>query len=245
MTDLILNQVLKNAEILEDSIPYTKAVIHGQWGVGKTRFCAGAPNPFWVDFERSSDTLRSMPEMSQTKIFRPKKWKEVLDIVKVATDIGETIVFDTATSMQTFYMREYMLDVAAQPNTKRDRFEIYQGDYKYATEELTDFFFALQELPMNVLLCAHSQEIKSKVSNQNDTPIVLAISPALTPKVWEHLAAFINVVGYLEKKSTGIGVNVTTKRRLYVNESGTIKAKNRLGIQDIYIEEPVYKEIFR
>jgi len=236
-----LKQVLSRSETLLDSKMYVKAVIHGRWGVGKTTFAADAPNPYWIDFERSSDTLRKMESMAQTKILRPKTVKEVWDVVKVAEHICETLVFDTVTSFQIFYMREYMREEEATSKRNRDKYDVYMGDYKYATAELTDFFLQLQEAPVNVIFCAHSIDIMSKPKDQNDSPQLVSIQPEITPKVWAHLAAFINVVGYLEKVRTITG---NVERRLYLNETNVIKAKNRLGIQEDFIKQPTYKGIF-
>lgn len=243
MTNLIVQQLLNESETLGESEPYAKGVIHGHWGCGKTTFAADAPDPFWVDFERSSDTLLKIPGKENIRIFRPKSVKQMKDIAENATSFGRTIVIDTVTTFQIFYMREYMREEASRTNGRRDRFEVYQGDYKYATAELTDFFLALQEAKIHVLFLAHSKEVYSKPPDQNTNATLISIRPAITPAVWDNLAAFVNVVGYLERKG-GNAIKKEVERRLYLNETGVIAAKNRLGIQEDYISSPTFEGVF-
>lgn len=231
--------ILDQALALSDEPPYIKMVLHGAEGVGKTTFAANAPEPAFVDFERSTDTLRHDPSFAKIKVFRPKVWKDVFDFTKAAVGTFETVIYDTATSMQIFYMREYMVNEEKKNPTKRDKYLPYQGDYRYATNELTDFFLFLQEAPINVIFNAHSNFVTDPETNA-----LLAIRPALTPAVWGNLRAFISVVAYMEKKPKGIGASAGVERRLYLNSTSIISAKNRLGIQEQYITDPNFKELF-
>jgi hypothetical protein len=164
--------------------------------------------------------------------------RQVFEYAKASVGTFGSIVFDTVTSMQLFYMREFMLEVEKKDG-KRDKFLPYQGDYRYATNELTDFFLFLQEAPINVIFCAHSDFVT------NESGVVVEIRPSLTPRVWGNLKAFISVVAYLEKTTTGIGAQAKTVRKLYLNSTNTIIAKNRLGIEAVSVTDPVYKEIFK
>jgi len=231
--------ILDEAVALAEDTPYVKAVIHGDTGVGKTTLAANSPDPTFVDFERSTDTLRSNSEFDKIKILRPKTMKQVFDYSKAAVGNFGTIAFDTVTSMQLFYMREFMLKVESDSKGGRDKFLPYQGDYRYATNELTDFFLFLQEAPINVIFLAHSDYV------QNEQGTVVRIQPTLTPRVWSNLKAFISVVAYLEKSTTGLGANAKVVRKLYLNSTNIIVAKNRLGIQETYIENPNFKELFK
>lgn len=235
--------VLDLALPLDSEPAYTKAVIHSLPGIGKTTFCADAPKPTWIDFERSSDALRVIPSMVKTPILRPTSFKQVVEYTKAAIPVFETLVYDTITSMQVFYMREYMVRMETQNPTKRDRYLPYQGDYIFATNELTDFFLMLQEAPINVIFNAHSNVIYTKDANNHDTSTIYQIRPALTPAVWGNLRAFINVVAYLDKK-TSLG-KTQPEWEMYFNTTNTIIAKNRLGIKETSIKNPQYKDIFK
>lgn len=237
--------ILDEAESLSESYPYIKAVIHGETGAGKTEFAASAPNPTWIDFERSSDTLRAKPQFAGIKVFRPPTWRKAFEYARAAVGVYETLVFDTVTSMQIKYMDEYMVKMEADSHKSgyrgqpRERFVRYQQDFNYATNELTAFFLFLQEAPINVIFCAHSDFIK------NEEGSTIRIQPSLTPRVWGNLRAFISVVGYLEKTTTGVGQNQRTVRKLYLNSTNVIQAKNRFGIQETFVEKSNFKEMFK
>lgn len=228
--------ILDRAQPLDDEFPYIKLLLHGDAGAGKTHFSSFAPNPVWMDWERSSETLRTIPEKSGTPIFRPKSFAEVREFTRAAPKKYETLVLDTMTTAQIFYMREYMKNAVANSQGRRTNvFDTYQGDYRIATAELTDWFLELQEMPMHVICIAHSNYVL------NDDGVLVKIEPQLTMRVRKNLEAFINVIGYLERKSSITGA---AERKLYVNPTGIIVAKNRLGIQETSIKDPSFESLF-
>lgn len=229
-----MTSILDLAKPLEDETPWIKMVLHGRPGVGKTFFAAKAPDPVFIDFERSTETLRHAG-MTKVPVVRPKTFKQVRDFVKEAPKKFGTIVFDTVSSMQTFYMREYMIEVEKK-QSGRDKFLPYQGDYRYATNELTDLWLELQEMACNVIFIAHSKEIENENGN------VIGIVPLLTPAVRDAISQFINVIGYLEAKTNPVAK--TTDRNLYLNSTNVILAKNRLGITEPFIKNPKFEDIF-
>jgi hypothetical protein len=237
--------ILDKAVKLHESQPYVKMVLHGAEGVGKTTFTADAPNPTFVDFERSTDTLAHDDRYKEIPVLRPGlqedgsvvRMKDVFAYAKAVIGKYDTIIFDTVTSMQIFYMNEYMADIEKK-NSNRDKYIRFQGDYGYATNELTDFFLFLQNAPINVIFNAHSD------FERNEENRLVAIRPSLTPRVWGNLRAFISVVAYYEKITTGMGDKAKTERRLYLNSTNVITAKNRLQIKETYIVDPTFKELF-
>lgn len=237
--------ILNQARSLADEPPFIKAIIYGAEGAGKTYFSGSAPKPIWIDFERSSETLRSVEHLKNTKVFRPKRFDDVREFFREASKQYETIVIDTITTMQVFYMREYMAEQEEATKTKsgsqkRDKFLSYQGDFRYATAELTDFFLELQEAPVNVIMLAHVKEMYKKVE---DNMVIDTIRPEMTPAVWSAVRAFVNVVGYLERTTNGVTKRVD--RRLYLNSTNIIQAKNRLGIDTESVLNPDFKELFK
>lgn len=225
--------ILDKAKPVSDDEPYIKAVIHGGPGVGKTYFAASAPNPVFIDWERSTETLRYSTEFKDTPVFRPTHFKEVWDFVKEAPKKYSTVVLDTATSMQVAYNTEYMEGV--EKATKRDKYLPYQGDFRRGANELTDFFLTLQEMPINLIVITHSDYIRDE-----ETKKVISIEPLLTPAVKKNLSAFINVIAYLEKKS----VLGKPERTMYLNSTHLIMAKNRLGITAESIKNPTFQGVF-
>ena len=209
--------LIKNAQTVSTRTPWIKALIYGQAGAGKTRFAADAPNPFWFDFESSSETLRHWPDYRNIPVKKPKDVEELrLDVLK-AIEEGEidTVVIDSITTCLDFYLRQHMNKIAS----KRDKYQLYEADYKYATQVFTDLFGFLQDAPIHVVIIGHERVIRDPESGN-----VTGIYPDITPRLQQAVTRLVNVVGYMQV------VPSETKgatRKLYVNRTRTIEAKNR------------------
>jgi phage nucleotide-binding protein len=226
--------VIKGSEPIKDRIVFVKALIYGQAGAGKTRFCADAPKPMWFDFESSTETLRHWPEYEHLPVKKPRDIDELRRDVEAAVrdpDV-ETIVIDTITTSLDYYLRQRMDSVAA----KRDKYTLYEADYKYATQVYTDLFGFLQDQPINVVIVGHE-----RIFRDVDTGRVTGIVPDITPRLQQAVTRLVNVVGYFEAEPSSVkGVT----RKLYLNRTKVIEAKNRLNIQQVFVENPEWKEIF-
>jgi phage nucleotide-binding protein len=225
---------IKNAQTVSSRFPWVKALIYGQAGSGKTRFAADAPNPFWFDFESSTETLRHWPEYRDIPCKKPANVEELRrDVLAAINDNTiDTVVIDSITTSLDYYLRQRMEKVA----TKRDKYELYEADYKYATQVFTDLFGFLQDAPIHVVIIGHERTFRNPESG-NITDIV----PDITPRLQQAVTRLVNVVGYMEIRTSSQKGN---SRRLYVNRTSTIEAKNRLNIQETYIENPTWKELF-
>lgn len=226
--------MIVNFKPVKETPVYIKALIYGQAGAGKTRFCADAPKPCWFDFESSTETLRHWPEYENTPVKTPR------DIDELRRDIGncvkdpevETVVIDSITTSLDYYLRRRMDSVAS----KRDKYTLYEADYKYATQVFTDLFGYLQECPINVAIIGHE-----RVFRDNESGRVTGIVPDVTPRLQQAVTRLVNVVGYFEAEpSTQKGMS----RKLYLNRTKVIEAKNRLNIQETFVTNPEWKEVF-
>jgi phage nucleotide-binding protein len=226
--------MINGAEPVKDREVFVKALIYGQAGAGKTRFCADAPKPLWFDFESSTETLRHWPEYENIPVKRPNDINELRRDIESATkdpDVG-TIVIDSITSSLDYYLRQRMDSVAA----KRDKYSLYEADYKYATQVFTDLFGFLQDIPIHVIIIGHERIFRDTESGR-----VTGIVPDVTPRLQQAVTRLVNVVGYFEIEPSQ---HKGATRKLYLNRTKVIEAKNRLNIQETYIENPEWKEIF-
>jgi phage nucleotide-binding protein len=224
-----------NFNLVKDKPHYIKALIYGQAGAGKTRFAADADRPFWFDYESSTETLRHWgSEYSSIPVKKPSGIMELFGDIKRAVadpEIG-TIVIDSITSALDYYMRSE----ADKRASKRDKYAFWEADYKYATQVFSDLFGILQEAPINVVIIGHE-----RISLDSETNKVNGIYPDITPRLQQNVTRLVNVVGYLQAvPSTSKG----TTRRLYLNRTNIIEAKNRLNISESFIENPEWKLIF-
>jgi phage nucleotide-binding protein len=226
---------IKGFELVKDRKTYVKALIYGQAGSGKTRFAADSPAPIWFDFETSTETLRHWPEYEHIPVKKPTNVEELRrDVLLAIKDPEvETVVIDTITTSLDYYLRQRMDSVAS----KRDKYTLYEADYKYATQVYTDLFGFLQDALINVVIIGHE-----RVFRNNETGVVEQIVPDITPRLQQAITRLVNVVGY---HCTEPSAHKGTTRRLYLNRTKVIEAKNRLNIQEIFIENPEWKAIFQ
>lgn len=223
---------IKNSTTVQKKPSWIKALIYGQAGSGKTRFCADASKPFWFDWEDSTETLRHWGDYKEIPVKKPLSIEELKKDVNAAINDPEidTIVLDSITSGLDYYLRQFM----AKQN--RDRFQIYESDYKYATNVFGELFTILRDVDLHVLIIGHARVIRDV-----DTGNATGIYPDITPRLQQNLIRLVNLVGYMEVIPSGVKERT---RRLYVNSTKVIEAKNRLNLQMTYIENPTFKELF-
>jgi len=238
--------VLTKARPISDVEAYIKWLLYGSKGAGKTYLAGRAPKPLFFDFERSTETLRYSEETKNVPVLQAgidfNSAQDIIDTVKAAIKSNyETLVFDTATRMQIFQMQEYMLAIEAADVKKngdkstRTHYLPYQGDFRYSTELLDELFMILQQAPIHVVFTAHARNVYKTKSDQ--TLELTGIIPDLTPALSGRLSGLVNVVGYMESSPD---VQGRQKRKLYVNPGMIIEAKNRLGIQELSLDNPTF-----
>lgn len=214
---------------------YTKMLLYGPPGCGKTKFCADAPNPWWIDFENSTETLRNWPEYRHIPVKQPEDAKDIFKMVKamILEPECETIVVDTVTSALDSFMMNRAEDIVKR-NRSRDEFEFYEQDYKYSTRVFSKIFDFLVHIPINVVVIFH----ENKVYNKDG--FVTAIFPDVTPRLRSSVSRLVNVVAYMETTNKG---DKGAERKLHVNANNKIEAKNRLNIQEPFLLNPDWKTL--
>lgn len=230
--------LLERVQTVKDTEYFVKLLLYGPYGSGKTRFCGYAPNPVWIDVERSTETFRNIPELADTKLFVPLSFEEMFQFCRdvVRQKAYETIVIDTIGRTQDNQVMDLVKKGVQKSGGKREAYLPLWGDYRVSTYMLDEMFVFLQAAPIHVCIIAHE-----KVYLDPDTGAVTRITPDLTPTLRKSIAGLINVMGYLDL-TTDIGGN--RERKLYLNPINKIEAKNRLNIQETSIKNPTFNEVF-
>lgn len=232
---------LDDAVSVDETPGYVKLLLYGPPGVGKTTFVSDAPNPLWLDFERSTETLRYLPGKGKIKKIIPRDANHLRQIIKeLPSSDFETVVFDSISQFQDFQLDEHMrTKFKGKPNDEGRYLPRFQ-DFRISTELLKELFRILQAMPIHVVLIAHDR--LHTESRDDGTTKSVAIRPDMTPRVNDAITRLINICAYLDKELT---VKREVLRKLYVNSSGLILAKNRLNIQEIYLENPTWKTLIK
>lgn len=218
---------------------FIKVLIYGQPGAGKTRFAAGAPKPKFYDFENSTTTLEYVPELvwiiEQNRVVRYPDPLELFNSIRkdVRDPEVETIVIDSFTTAVDTYLQDYM-----EKQGRKDEFTRYDSDYGPATNLFTKLFTRLQRASINVILVGHERFDRSNDREQT----VTRIYPYVTPALRSAVTRLVDFAGYLEIQPGT--QNRAATRRMYCNPTHLIEAKNRLNIQELYLENPTWDTIF-
>lgn len=227
---------------IRDTEYYVKLLLYGRYGAGKTRFAADAPNPVWVDLERSAETFRRIPELADIPVFVPKTFEELFEFCNevVKKKAYETIVIDTIGRAQDDQISADIKKDAQVPGKpgqwKRDPHLPLWGDYRISANKIDEMFSMLQKAPIHVIIIAHE-----RIDVDPKTQEIIRITPDITPALKKSIMGLINVAAFLEVETN---IRGDRERKLTVNPYQKIEAKNRLNIQEPTIKNPNFTQIF-
>lgn len=216
----------------EDS-PYIHALLFGESATGKTGLASTAPRPLILDFEQGARiTVRKVGN----KDARIKLIEDLRDLKKTYRWLAsmehdhETVVLDPMGDLQKWLLED-ALDRYPQKrafgrvNTMQD-WNLVTDDYKALLQLFMD-------LPMHLVLVAHAAERK-----HDDDPILPLLQGQ---QMRAYTVRRMDLVGYtfqelVEKKPV---------RKMQVEASATINAKNRGSYLPSVVTSPNLTHIFR
>lgn len=213
------------------------ALLMGVEGVGKSTFGADAPDPVFIDLERSTEDLDVVrfPEPDDGW-----KWEDVLDAIDVLTKEDhkfKTLVVDTLDAA------EPLLYAFICKRDKKKNIEDYGygKGYTASLDEWRIFLARLERLRrvkgMNVILLAHTwiKTFKNPLGSDYDRyEMKLYPKSGALVREWVRVALFANFEVYASKekgdlKAKGFGGDVRT---VFTKRNAAWDAKDRLGLPD-------------
>jgi phage nucleotide-binding protein len=233
--DDILNALLGRITTVENKSKYLKILLYGRPGVGKTVFCATAPNPLLIDVEKGAFSINNHPHLRHAKALEFKSIFQVEQLIKyLAADAPQlrefqTIVVDSFSELQKRDLDEIVAAEAAK-DAQRNKYLPIGADYNVNTEHMRQIASALRDLDRNIIVTCHVKEEKDENTGR------MLVRPNLTPKLAGTLAGIFDVVAYMESTNSG----ESTVRTLQVHPTATVTAKTRIGNLPAVIENPTF-----
>lgn len=201
-------------------------VVYARPKVGKTRFCATAPDVLIVDCdEQGTDSTR---DDTDPKTIRITTWSEVNDIywyLQSGDHPYRSVAIDTVSGLQTLCMNWILGDEHAR-DTSRDPDQPSQRLYQKRTQLMTNVITNFRNLPMNVIFTAHT---RTKEQGEGEDEIITVTGPNLAPATVNHLLASVGLIGYMHKREVPVKKKVKVKGKVKTSRRMVTKTRMLIG----------------
>lgn len=223
-------------------------LIYGPPGVGKTVLAASARDVaelapvLLVDFEGGT---RSILDRKGIRFIRIKKWKELLELMKMLRDPVlqkqfKTIIIDPVNEMQKMIMANVIAEAVVKDQT-HDREVPYQADWGRNAERTRKIIKIFRDGPFNVIFTCLSKE------QRDETDGSTTFKPALPGQLSDEIGAAIDIVGFLRTTSARSSDDPRKRqvvRRIAFQSTGKFTSKDRTWKLGGYITNPSMRKIW-
>jgi len=207
--DKIRSRVEKKIKHASEHPLNLSVVVYARPKVGKTRFCATAPNVLIIDCdEKGTDSTR---DDSDPMTVRITTWSEINDVywyLQSGAHDYESVAIDTVSGLQTLAMNFVLGDEAAR-DASRDPDQPSQRIYQKVTQLMKVQITNFRNLPMNVIFTAHT---RTREQGEGDEELTYITGPNLSPAVQGHLLGAVGLIGYMLKREVTVRSGTTRRK---------------------------------
>lgn len=203
-------------------------VVYARPKVGKTRFCASAPDVLIIDCdEKGTDSTRDDLDPDAIRI---ETWSEINDIywyLQSGDHSYKSVAIDTVSGLQTLAMNFVLGDEAARDASRDPDMpsrQIWQKVGQLMKTQITNY----RNLPMNVIFTAHTRTRSTGEGGDEDETFITG--PNISPSVQSHLLGAVGLIGYMHKRE--VIVKVKDKQTKKTKKRKVARVRMLIGPSD-------------
>ena len=211
--------------------------IYGKPGVGKTTFCASAPNVLLADCNEEG-TLSIVD--TKVDVVYLKTFDEINLLywfLAKGDHKYETVAIDSITSLQAMGMK-FVMDEASEMDLTKDPAMMDKRDWGKLNNLMSDVIINFRNLPMHIIFTAHERVREEEDGN-------IEIFPQMTPGVRATFEGIIDVIGRLYVREITVDEKRKIVRRLLVGPHEKYISKTRSKHSEHIVKDPTFPLILK
>lgn len=222
----VLEAILNKITPVTETRPTLKVLIYSDPGMGKSTLLGTATNNLIIDVEQGLASLNNHPDLlaDNVKVI-PYKTFDGLELIvdtlaqrpDELSDI-ETLSIDSASELHKRGLAEVTDREWRRNPISNNRYVAETEQHTENNEHIRRLVSSLRDLPLNLILTAHSRTIEPKGRPSKTFP-------DFSEKLANTLAGIMDIVGYMYMKE----VDGEMRRILRLHSDGNITAKTRIG----------------
>lgn len=223
--DVVLARLLDAIAPVSVMSKWTKAVLYGDLGVGKTFWACDAPSVLLVAIENGAKTLLNHEATQNAYVM---EYRSVKQVEALAAKLQEgkleqfdTIVLDTFSELQRLVLDKH-LEEQHRRDPDKSLYTPQGKDYQNNNEHMRRIAAAFRDVPRNVIFTSHEKEDK------NEETGAVYIRPDLAPKVAKTIGGYVDLVGRMTSNMADDSDPTTFESEVRIRPSARIMAKTRI-----------------
>ena len=229
-----------------DETPYTKLVLYGGIGGGKTKAASEAPSPLLIAIERGSSTLLNHPDILRNgiKVMTFASVQQIEDFVGLVKkgyfEKYETIILDTFSELQYTALDNRVQQKWMEAPLSRDPYTPEGKDYQGNTGHMRRIAAAFRDIDRNVIFICHDKDVEKGAAK------AVVRQPDTTDKVTDALNQYVDGVFYLWSQvspDSGEESFYALTRNTQTTEA-RITAKTRIGSLDTMVQDLTFNMVY-
>jgi phage nucleotide-binding protein len=238
--DIILERLLDSIAPVGTQSKWTKVLLYGDLGVGKTVWAADSPAPLLVAIENGAKSLLNHESTRDVEVM---EYRSVKQVEALAAKLQEgklekfdTIILDTFSELSRLVLDRHLEE---QHRLYPDK-SLYtpQGkDYQNNGEHMRRIAAAFRDVPRNVIFTSHEKEDK------NEETGAVFLRPDLAPKVAKTLGGYVDLVG---RMTSNMGEDADSfESEVRIRPTNRIMAKTRIKTLPTVLKNSTFMDVHK